>query len=288
MFELRDQAAKDNPEFAKVCEAPSFGKVEQPLDTAEDMLKDAYPREDAEDREVVEHALDMVVFPNLFHLRARALKKDFEDRMHQLFDSPGFEISIGPAKKPDRMVTKIQEAIDDEKQNAPFPRALTLKDALRGTVICDDGNAVAEAYQRIKREFKLEEGNGRLKNLLGTTDQTPPRMMITVIHEPTAGTVTKMLAEIQVHLKQIKHLAIPAHKYYELNRQPRDKFMQLIDKELSQWTNASADNERWAESKLNLQRRSSLRRPSLMHAPSATKNNSAPSSKTHPSPFGFG
>ena len=113
-------------------------------------------------------------------------------------------------------------------------------------------------------------------------------MMITVIHEPTAGTVTKMLAEIQVHLKQIKHLAIPAHKYYELNRQPRDKFMQLIDKELSQWTNALAENERWAESKLNLQRRSSLRRPSLMHAPSATKNNSTPSSKTHPFPFGFG
>ena len=157
------------------------------------------------------------------------------------------------------MVTKIEEAIDEGKA---FPRAGNLKDALRATVMCRDGDAFVKAYTQIVKTFKLKKGHGKLKNLLNKEDDVP-RMMISVIYQPKpdyvtemlTDTVTEMLAEIQLHLTEIKHQYNDAsHKYYELDRQPRKKFMELIEGELIKASKSPTVIQRWLRSKLNLQR----------------------------------
>ena len=72
---------------------------------------------------------------------------------------------------------------------------------LRATVVCADGDALLAVYRAIEVAFGLREGNGRLKNLLGTKAPTPPRMLLNVVLPHEGGAV---VAEIQLHLRRIK------------------------------------------------------------------------------------
>ena len=64
--------------------------------------------------------------------------------------------------------------------------------------------------------FDLREGNGRLKNMLGTKKHMPPRILINcVVH---AADCPPIMAEIQIYLAGIKKLADQQHRFYEIRR----------------------------------------------------------------------
>ena len=84
---------------------------------------------------------------------------------------------------------------------------------LRATVVCDDGKTLALVYRALESAFDLQEGHGRLKNLLDTKEETPPRMILNVL--VAQGT---MVAEVQLHLRGIKEIANRDHRYYEVLR----------------------------------------------------------------------
>ena len=79
-----------------------------------------------------------------------------------------------------------------------------------------DGDSYGLALQRVITTFDLREGNGRLKNMLGTKKHMPPRILINcVVRAPGCQPI---MAEIQVYLHDIKTIADRQHRYYEVRR----------------------------------------------------------------------
>ena len=87
---------------------------------------------------------------------------------------------------------------------------------LRATIICSDGDSLAEALQRTIAMFDVRDGNGRLKNMLGTTRHMPPHILINAIVR--APGCLAMTAEIQIHLDRIKKITEDQHRYHEVRR----------------------------------------------------------------------
>ena len=87
---------------------------------------------------------------------------------------------------------------------------------LRATIICGDGDAFSIAVQNIIKVFDVRDGNGRLKNMLGTTKPMPPRILFNVVVH--ASGCQPAVAEVQVYLSSIKAQADMGHVYYEITR----------------------------------------------------------------------
>ena len=205
MHKIRDDE-KASSKFAEACDWPSFGnvKVAQPLEQIPLVVHLKYDKQ----------MLDLEVYPRLLHLRARALHDEFTNRMRRMFpdSDPRYHLVIGPVKKVDRITTKVRQ----EDASVPFPQARTIKDALRNTVACVDGDALVDAYHLITKEFGLVDGRGRRKNKLGLSvaDQQPPSMLLNIFLVPIEceGQCIEMLAEVQLHLEAIKALTEVSHK----------------------------------------------------------------------------
>ena len=87
---------------------------------------------------------------------------------------------------------------------------------LRATIICGDGDAFSIAVQNIIKVFDVRDGNGRLKNMLGTTKPMPPRVLINVVVR--ASGCQPAVAEVQIYPSSIKAEADMGHVYYEITR----------------------------------------------------------------------
>ena len=87
---------------------------------------------------------------------------------------------------------------------------------LRATISCTDGDSLAEALQYVVSTFDVRVGNGRFKNLLGTTRHMPPRIIVNCV--VCAPGCRSIMAEIQIHLASIKKIAEWQHRYYVVRR----------------------------------------------------------------------
>ena len=115
------------------------------------------------------------------------------------------------------MLTKVNEyAIDSTSK---WPHSLSVGDVLRATLVCVHGDSLHEAWVRLSSPagFDLRPGNGRLKNLMATTEARPPCMLVNVIVDSDGGG-RPVLAEVQIELLGIIRLAMAEHKYYEIRR----------------------------------------------------------------------
>ena len=132
-------------------------------------------------------------------------------------DDSRFTMKTGPIKKSARIAEKVNEYnVENEGDLSKWPGICKVGDVLRVTICCVDGDAVFLAVQRIVEVFDLRDGNGRLKNMLGTRKHMPPRILINCVVR--AANCTPIMAEIQVYLASIKHLADLQHRYYEIRR----------------------------------------------------------------------
>ena len=236
---LRDEmlAASDNGRAA--CEVASFGTVSQELGDPTLALAGEYPEAWATR---LKPELDVDVFPTLMTYTARASLSTFTSLPHQICDDPRIKLLVGPIKKPARISVKVAEYKEENEGQWPFickarvlvPSLVVLRlvtrafppsapltaqqvgDVLRSTLVCQDGDSMHLAIERLIATFGLCEGNGRLKNLLPTTKHMPPRVLINCIVR--AAGCTPIMAECQVYLAGIKKLADAQHRYYEIRR----------------------------------------------------------------------
>merc|ERR1719240_844779 len=132
-------------------------------------------------------------------------------------DDARYKLLVGPIKKPARIAVKVREYNKESNGDlTKWPFICQVGDVLRVTIVCMDGDSYGLALQRVIATFDLREGNGRLKNMLGTKKHMPPRILINcVVRAPGCQPI---MAEIQVYLYGIKTIADRQHRYYEIRR----------------------------------------------------------------------
>ena len=212
---LRDQLMQTESGRA-AANIASFGSVEQHLSPGARGLLDELPFEAAS---YIQPLLDSEVYPRLMSIHAGVIMTSFVTLIKTACppDDVRFWLQVGPVKKPERIAVKVCEyKAESEKDASEWPFIRKVGDVLRLTIICADGDALLLAVQRIIKVFDVREGNGRLKNYLGTTRLTPPRVLINCVVRVEG--CPPMMAEIQVHLKSIKIEADLQHIYYTIKR----------------------------------------------------------------------
>jgi len=155
-------------------------------------------------------------------------------------------VFLGPVKASKRMAVKVREyrleAVEAERSTPSndvfqeeaeeqarqaakkqWPHIQNLGDSLRATVECASAADMFDAWKRVQAEFSIvdagvdgrTESNGRLKNNLLTEKLKPPDMLINVVFEAEGYS---MVAEIQIHLREIHRLKQERHLHYEIGR----------------------------------------------------------------------
>ena len=225
----RDATAAASAAWRKASDVASFGAIEQPFSEHALALADEFPPAWAG---FVRPRLDRELYPRLAALRARVAKDAFVGALRAAFPARDarFHVIVGPIKLAERIAVKAGE-YEAEAQAAAravggggggraaasqWPFTPRVGDVLRATVTAVDGDAFLEALERVVRTFELREGNGRLKNMLGTTKPMPPRVLINVVVR--ASGCQPAVAEVQIYASSIKAEADMGHVYYEITR----------------------------------------------------------------------
>ena len=230
MHTMRDRMKTETSGGRQICGLKSFGSVEQQMSRSSLALLGDFPEELVTQ---IKPQLDREVFARLLRLTATASLGAFEGQLRQHFPgapfvpnpslvlpSDRFAIMLGPIKGVERMLVKWDEYCEElGGAGNQFPIASQIKDLLRCTVLVRDGDALWDAWERIRDGFDVRAMNGRLKNNMATIKHQPPNMLINVLVRAPGSPV--LVGEVQIFLVGVKTLAESAgHRYYEIRRAP--------------------------------------------------------------------
>ena len=178
MHAIRDEMVNTSEDGRAACDLKSFGDVCQPLDGHALELLHTYPEEWSIE---FQEDFDINIFPRLMCMSAKASLMTFLSQLEIVcpHGDARFNILVGPVKLPARIGVKVHEYADEH--DGKWPYISKVGDVLRVTIVCVDGDALFAAVQRVIQVFDLCDGNGRLKNMLGTKKHMPPRLLLNVV-----------------------------------------------------------------------------------------------------------
>ena len=136
------------------------------------------------------------------------------------FPSDSLLLSVAPIKGLSRMQAKVKEYADEAKKSWPF--VSQLGDILRGMIVCGTPAQLWAAWCAVRDGFDVREGHGRLKNNFRLKDgevrlKKPPDMLINVVVEKEG--CMPVVGEIQIHYRPTLELKErEVHLMYEIIR----------------------------------------------------------------------